>query len=248
MTDGTPVDGPPDLRAAWHWSRDGVAEGPVDFTELKRLAAAGVITPATWVHDPVLRKWIAAASVAGLVFASGGVAAAAPPGAPAPPDAHPAPHASAPSLETAGSAPAMPASPPPVQPTFQPLVPPPPTSASPIEPKLAEVICRASVLVLPFIYILSPIVVGIVWAIGSTDPRVVAECRQTMNCLLSILIVGAAALVVGIVCALIVIGPFIAAACGVAIFVYCIVVGIQGLVASSQGRPYRYPFAWQLLR
>jgi len=244
MMDGIRADGPSELRAAWHWSCDGVAEGPVDFAELKRLAAAGVITPSTWVHDPLLRKWIAAASVAGLVFANSGVAAAATPGAPPPPDAHPALHASAPSIETAESAPAMPASLPPVAP----LVSPPPVAASPIEPKLAEVICRASVLVLPFIYILSPIAVGIVWAIGSTDPRVVAECRQTMNCLLSILIVGAAALVVGIVCALIVIGPFIAAACGVAIFVYCIFVGIQGLVAASQGRPYRYPFTWQLLR
>ncbi|MCE2885490.1 MAG: DUF4870 domain-containing protein [Planctomycetaceae bacterium] len=240
MTDGTPVDGSPDLRAAWHWSRDGVAEGPVDFTELKRLAAAGVITPSTWVHDPVLRKWIGAASVAGLVFASSGVAGGAPHGMPAAPDAHATPHASAPPFGAAGSAPAMPASPPPVTP--------PPVAASPIEPKLAEVICRASVLVLPFNYILSPIAVGIVWAIGASDARVVAECRQTMNCLLSIYIVGAAALVVGVVCVLIVIGPFIAAACGAAIFVYCIVVGIQGLVAASQGRPYRYPFAWQLLR
>ena len=40
MTDGTPADGPPDLRAAWHWSRDGVAEGPVDFTELLGVLAA----------------------------------------------------------------------------------------------------------------------------------------------------------------------------------------------------------------
>jgi len=216
-----------------------VAEGPVDFTELKRLAAAGVITPATWVHDPVLRKWIAASSVAGLVFANSGVAAEAPHDSHAAPDAHAAPHASAPGVTSV---------PPPVQPSVQPPVSPPPVAASPIEPKLAEVICRASVLVLPFMYILSPIAVGIVWAIGSTDPRVVAECRQTMNCLLSILIVGAAALVVGIVCALIVIGPLIATACGVAIFVYCIFVGIQGLVAASQGRPYRYPFAWQLLR
>ncbi len=235
MSDGTPSGGPPDLQAAWHWSRDGVAEGPVDFTELKRLAAAGVITPATWVHDPVLRKWIAASSVAGLVFANSGVAAEAPHASHAVPDAHAAPHASAPGATSVSS-------------SLPPSVPPPSATASPIEPKLAEVICRASVLVLPFNYILSPIAVGIVWAIGSTDPRVVAECRQTMNCLLSIYIVGAAALVVGIVCALIVIGPFIAAACGMAILVYCIVVGIKGLVASSQGRPHRYPFAWQLLR
>ncbi|MFM7260263.1 MAG: DUF4870 domain-containing protein [bacterium] len=226
-----------DPRASWHWSRDGAAQGPVDFVELKRLAAAGAITPSSWVHDPVLRKWVVASSVVGLAFV-------APPEV-APPEVA-SPEVASSEVPASEGTDSASVAPPPVPP---PPVPPPLVPATvPIDPKVAEVICRASVLVLPFNYLLSPIVVGIVWAIGARDPRVVAECRQTMNCLLSIYIVGAAALVVGFVCAIILIGPFIAAACGLALFVYCVVVGVQGLVAASHGRPYRYPFAWQLLR
>jgi hypothetical protein len=231
--------GTSDSQAAWHWSRDGVAVGPVDFDELKRLAASGAITAETWVHDPVLRRWVAASTVAGLAFT-----ATAASGAPIPPISEP------PLSSDAAVPPAVPPAVPQAAPPAVPPIAPPPVGsagASSIDPKVAEVMCRVAVLVFPFIYVFSLLAVGIVWAIGASNPRIVAECRQTMNCLLSVAIVGVGAAIVSIVCAIIIIGPFIGLACGLAIFAYCIVVGIKGLVASSNGKPFQYPWAWRLL-
>jgi uncharacterized Tic20 family protein len=50
-------------------------------------------------------------------------------------------------------------------------------------------------------------------------------------------------IIVGIVGLLTLIGPFIAAGIAAAVFVYAIVVGILGLIASVQDRPFSYPLA-----
>jgi len=227
--------------ANWFWSQRGATLGPVDFAELQRLARAGSIAGDTLVFDPVRREWIAAASVEGLVppVAGGAEAGSMPP--PPPPPAAAAPvfcracgarnEAIAVRCTACG----------------QELSP----RTNGVDPKIAEVVCRASILATPLLAatIIGPAIgPAIVWALGSENPRVVAEAKQAFNCLLTLLIAGAVLGAVGLIGICCIAGPILAAVGYAVLAIYCIVAGIMGLVASSDGKPFSYPFVISLLR
>lgn len=228
--------------ANWYWSQRGATLGPVDFAELQRLAQAGSITHDTFVFDPARREWVAAATVDGLLpGGSASAGAGSPPPPPPPPPAPAAPvfcracgvrnEATAVRCTACG----------------QELAP----RAAGVDPKIAEVVCRASILATPLLVatIIGPAVgPAIVWALGSENPRVVAEAKQTFNCLLTLLIAGAVLGAIGVVGICCVAGPILAGIGYAGLAIYCIVVGIMGLVASSDGKPYRYPFVLNLLK
>jgi uncharacterized Tic20 family protein len=44
------------------------------------------------------------------------------------------------------------------------------------------------------------------------------------------------------------VGPVLAALVAAALAVYCIVVGIQGLIAAGQNAPFRYPMTLALVK
>ena len=242
---------PTDSRAQWHWSHDGKTLGPVDFIELKRLAAIGSITSATWVHDPILSRWVAASSVAGLlpvpetsVSASGSSsdpasASASASGSEAPRVRTPSSPPTTPPISAVPPSPAASASAPPPTPSSMPMT---------LDPRVAEILCRIAVLTAPLTNIFAFIGVGIVWGLGASNQRIVAEARQTMNCLLTLGLGVVIAAAVSFVCAIIIIGPFIGIAISAALFVYCLVVGIRGLMAATNGVPFRYPWVIQFIR
>jgi uncharacterized Tic20 family protein len=214
----------------WFWSQRGATMGPVDLEELRRLASSGSLGPSTWVHDPRSASWKQASTVPEImeVFPA---AAAGPP-----PDAvdgvvycqrcgakHPAgaAHCSVCSRPFESS----------------------PTAAVPISPRVAFAICRASVLAnsfFPFFSIAAP---AIVWAIGARSAEIVREAKGAINCHLTMLLATVAALVVGMVCLVVLIGPVLAVLIGFAVWLYGIVVGILGLVALAQEKPFEYPGA-----
>jgi uncharacterized Tic20 family protein len=236
MTDGQGASG---TSGEWYWSQRGSTLGPVAFEEIRRLATAGSIAPDTWLFDPAQRNWVTASSISGLFPTSG---ADRTPDAPPPPQpqsivycrfcgATNSPFAvrcTSCAREASGLAP-----------------------ASSIDPKLAAVFCRVSVLAAP---VLSTIIVGpaiapgIVWALGASDSRVVAEAKETFNCLLTVLIASAACSVLGLVGAVLIVPAILAGIALAAIGIYCIVVGIMGLVALSNEKPFRYPWILRLIK
>ena len=229
--------------ANWYWSQRGATLGPVDFAELQRLALAGSITRDTFVFDPARSEWVAAGSVEGLLPAgfAGADAGSMPPPPPPPP-----PTAAAPVFCRACGARNEAIA---VRCTAcgQELSP----RTNGLDPKIAEVVCRASILATPLLAatIIGPAIgPAIVWALGSENPRVVAEAKQAFNCLLTLLIAGAVLGAVGLIGICCIAGPILAAVGYAVLAIYCIVAGIMGLVASSDGKPFSYPFVISLLR
>ena len=243
MTDGQPASA---TSGEWYWSQRGATLGPVAFEEIRRLAANGSICPDTWLFDPAQRAWVAASSISGLFAAPSSQPATEQAAAPtsAPPAPPPAtvvycrfcgatnsPFASHCSScgRAAGDA----------------------KSAVTIDPKLAAVFCRVSVLAAP---VLSTIIIGpaiapgIVWALGSNDPRVVAEAKETFNCLITVLIAFALFSAFGLVGAILIVPAILAGIAIAGLAIYCIVVGIMGLVALSNDRPFRYPWILRLIK
>lgn len=244
---------PTDSRAQWHWSHDGKTFGPVDFVELKRLASIGSITSSTWVHDPILSRWVAASSVVGLLPAY----------APIPQSVEPASGSAASALSDASSAPEpapsgahTPSSPPstppssstPTNSTTPPSAPASTPAQFTFDPRVAEILCRIAVLTAPLTNIFAFIGVGIVWGLGASEQRIATEARQTMNCLLTLGLGVVIAAAVSFVCAIIIIGPLLGIAISAALFVYCVVVGIRGLMAATNGVPFKYPWIIQFIR
>jgi len=228
---------------AWFWSQDGTSRGPVEFAELARLATLGVITPSTSVFDPSRQAWVAASTVAGIEWPR---AARTPPTTPpaSPPDA--------------SSGPAD-ASADPTRCRFCRATVPPSAAfcatcgratsphAYSLDPRVAEVVCRASVLASPFINVLSLIGPAIVWSLGAERPRVVAEAKSALNCLITLCIVSLAAIVFGFIGSPLVIPPIIAGFVYLALIVYCIVVGVRGLIASANGASFQYPWTIRII-
>lgn len=214
----------------WYWSQRGATLGPVDFAEIRRLVDNGSITAETWVFDPAQGAWIAAGSIAGLFSAS------VPPAAP--PDAAPTVvfcrfcgaqnDPLAPRCMSCGRD----------QGTG--------VAASGIDPKVAEVICRASTLATPILFSLtligSLIGPGIVWAMGSRNARVVAEAKQAFNCQLTLFVAFVAIWVFGLLGFILIVPTILAGLATLGLAVYCVVVGITGLIAAADGRPYAYPW------
>jgi len=225
--------------ANWYWSQRGTTLGPIDFDEIRRLVEAGAIARDTYVFDPARREWIAAGDVEGLFPRVAAAASDSPPPPPPPPPGAPVFCRSCGARNEAIA----------VRCTAcgQDMSP----KRSGIDPRVAEIVCRASVLATP---LLAATIVGpaigpaIVWAIGSENPRVVGEAKQAFNCLLSLVIAAAAVTTVGLVGMCCLAGPVIAGIGYALLAIYCIVVGIMGLVASSDGRPFRYPGAFTILK
>lgn len=230
----------------WFWSQAGATLGPVDLAEIRRLVASGSIKRDTWVFDPAQRTWVAAEKIAGLVDAPSAASAVPPPGQPTTPPVTPAAAASVVYCRVCGA-------------TNSPFATrcascghaAAPLSASSIDPKLAAVFCRVSVLATP---LLTGIIIGpaiapaIVWLLGSREPAVVAEAKETFNCLITLAIVGACTTVFGLVGAILIVPAILAAIVLGALAVYCVVVGIMGLVALSNDRPFRYPWILRLIK
>lgn len=220
--------------ANWYWSQRGTSMGPVDFAELRRLVAAGSITATTWIHHPLQGAWVQASTIAELMDAAPRAATSAPPDAPPPSvvfcrfcGASSAPTAS--HCSTCGRS----------------MVPP---ANLGLDAKTATIICRASVLsstVMPFLSILGPI---IVWAVAPRDNEIVREAKACLNCHITMLIVAFAAVVIAFIGAIVIIGPFIGSLIGAALWIYALVVGILGLVAASDNRPFAYPGVLPLFR
>jgi len=233
----------------WYWSQRGATLGPVAFDEIRRLAANGSIEPETWIFDPAQRAWVVASSIVGL-FPSAATASTTVPSTPstapqsAPPEPPPAtvvycrfcgarngPFAV--QCGACGRAAGHPHAP------------------RSIDPKLAAVFCRGSVLAAPVLatIIIGPAIApGIVWALGSNDPLVVAEAKETINCLITVLIASAAFSAFGLAGALLIVPAILAGIALAALAIYCIVVGIMGLVALSNDRPFRYPWILRLIK
>ena len=111
--------------------------------------------------------------------------------------------------------------------------------------------CRVSVLGAPLLAstVIGPVIApAIVWALGSRDPRVVAEAKETFNCLITLLIVAACATAFGAVGAVLIVPAILAAVVLGVLAVYCVIVGIMGLVALSNDRPFRYPWILRLIK
>lgn len=234
----------------WFWSQAGATLGPVDLAEIQRLVANGSIKRDTWLFDPAQRAWVAAEKIAGLFDAPSAASAVPPPGQPTTPPTTPSttPGADASVVycrvcgatnspfatrcASCGHAAA-------------------PLSAGGIDPKLAAVFCRVSVLATP---LLTGIIIGpaiapaIVWVLGSREPAVVAEAKETFNCLITLLITGLVAGVFGAVGLVLILPSALAIAMGVGLIVYCVIVGIMGLVALSNNRPFRYPWILRLIK
>ncbi|MFM1823417.1 MAG: domain 2 [Planctomycetota bacterium] len=229
-------------RDEWFWSQKGSTMGPVPFSEIRRLYAAGSIDHATWIYDPTRGAWVVAGAIPEIAAPEPAPAVGAAPGAPVapPPDAAErflycrfcgsrntatAARCTSCGRETGVA---------------------PPTSS--IDPKLAAVVCRACLLAMPALNVFAFIGPAIAWALGSGDPRVVAESKAAINAMLTVSIVFVASLVVGIVGAVVFVGPVLAALVAAALAVYCIVVGIQGLIAAGQNAPFRYPMTLALVK
>ena len=229
----------------WYWSQGGATLGPVDLQEINRLVAANSITRETWLFDPAQGAWVAAESVAGLFLAAGsaGAAAAVPPCAP--PDSAQTTASSlvycrscgasndqsAVRCVSCGSAVSV---------------------SGGIDPKVAAIVCRASVLATPMLLaipIIGPFIgPTIVWVIGAKDPRVVAEAKETMNCLITLAIVFVAVWLFGALGLILIFPTALAAIATAAMAIYCVVVGILGLIAAADGKPYRYPGILRLIK
>lgn len=220
----------------WYWSQRGATLGPVEFAEIRRLAAAGSIAPDTWLFDPAQQSWVAASSITGLFAAS------APPQTPAAErpasvvycrfcGATNSPFAercASCGREAEGGVP-----------------------AGGIDPKLAAIICRVSILTAPLLAstIIGPAIApAIVWAIGSREPRVVAEAKQTFNCLLVLVLALVAIWLFGLLGVILVVPTILAGIATVGVAIYCIVVGVLGIVAASSGREFRYPWIPVLIK
>lgn len=222
---------------AWYWSQSGITLGPIDLEQLRLLAASGSLGADNWVYDPTQRSWVLARSIAGL-FATN-----FPPG-PAP-DARPEAPPSVVYCRSCGA------------------------SNSPfatrcascgrdasvhshgIDPKLAFICCRISILATPLLAatVVGPVVApAIIWAIGARNEVVVAEAKGAFNCLLTLLIAFVGAWVFGLVGAILIVPTILAAIFTGALVVYCIVAGILGLVAIEDGKPFRYPMSLTLIR
>lgn len=229
-------------RDEWFWSQKGSTMGPVPFSEIRRLHAAGSIDHATWVYDPTRGAWVVAGSIPEIAAPEPSPAAGDAAGAPVapPPDAAESflycrfcasrNAANAARCTSCGRETGVAA----------------PTSS--IDPKVAAVVCRACLLAMPALNIFAFIGPAIAWALGSGDPRVVAESKAAINAMLTISIVFVASIVVGVIGAIVLVGPFIAGLAAVAITVYCIVVGIQGLIAAGRNEPFRYPMTLALVK
>lgn len=122
------------------------------------------------------------------------------------------------------------------------------TSQTTVEPRVAEVICRASVLAAPALTVLAFIGPAIVWALGSSNPRVVEEAKRTINCLLTLLIALTLSAIFGAVGVFLILPTVIAVLVSIGIGVYCVVVGILGLIATASNKPFRYPWMFNLIK
>ena len=212
----------------WFWSQQGVTLGPIDLEEIRRLASAGNIQPSTYVYDPARAAWVLAGSVDGL-FPTG--PASPPPDAPRSPGAASAGFASSDAPRSA---------PPPAMSTAP--------AASTLDPRSAAVVCRACVMVAPFVNVLAVVGPAVVWAMSPRDERVVAEAKSALNCLLVAFLGSIVAMGITIIGALVIIGPFIGVPMVLAIGAYLVVCGIRGLMAASDDRPFRYPWIPVLIR
>ncbi len=217
----------------WYWSQQGATMGPVDFDALRQLVTSGSIGPSTYVFPPDGRGWIRASEVADLFAPAAATASTVAP----PPDAPPsdrfcrfcgASHdATAQRCNACGRDVATPTT---------------------VDPKIAEVICRASILAAPVINVMAAIGPGIVWALGASDPRVVLEAKRSLNCLITLGIAALFFTMVSVVLAIVVIGPILGVVGFIGLAVYCVVVGIIGLAATANGRAFRYPWSIEFLR
>ena len=122
------------------------------------------------------------------------------------------------------------------------------TSQTTVEPRVAEVICRASVLAAPALTVLAFIGPAMVWALGSSNPRVVEEAKRTINCLLTLLIALTISAIFGAVGVFLILPTVIAVLVSIGIGVYCVVVGILGLIATASNKPFRYPWMFNLIK
>lgn len=216
--------------------------GPLDLDEIRRLAALGSIEHSTWIYDPRAGTWVVASSVAELEDTLRGPAeATAPetpaPGPSAPPDSAPratycrfcgASHAAGATRCAACGR---------------------DTGATSVkmDPKLAAILCRTSVLAAPVLTGFAFVGPGIVWALGASDARVVAEAKAAINQLLTLAIALLGIWILGIVGAIILVGPIFAAIATVALAVYCVWMGIVGLVALSDGKTFDYRCSFRLI-
>ena len=205
--------------------------GPVEFDELRRLATAGSITGSTWIHDPSRATWVEAAVIPGLVDSATASSAPSSPGSSAGASSpgflfcrfcgerHEIGVSHCPACARSVTAAAI----------------------SGLNPKLAAVLCRASIVASVAIPVGLVVVPAIVWVVGKENAGIVREAKSALNCHITMLVAWVLSIIVGIVGLLTLIGPFIAAGIVAAVFVYAIVVGILGLIASVQDRPFSYP-------
>lgn len=209
----------------WYWSQGGTTMGPIDLAEMQRLVGSGAVARSTWVFAPARGAWVAADSIPELF-----PPAAPAPGVAPPPDATP----TAIYCRFCGARNAVGA----VRcgACARDLAP----TGGQMHPKVAKVICRACILATPVLSIFAFIGPAIVWSLGSANPAIVAEAKQAMNCLITIVI----AFVVSLALSFVLIGlvgfPLI--------FIYCLVVGILGLVAATNDREFKYPLVIPFIR
>lgn len=208
--------------------------GPVDFAELRRLVGEGSVIPATWIYHPLQSAWVQVSTVPELMAAVPQPDIAPPPDAPSPSTVY-CRFCGASASATASHCTAC----------GRPMG----NAANfAVDAKMAAIICRASVLAtvaLPVVAVLAPV---ILWGIHPNDQAIVREARAAINCHITMLVVSLVAMLIGIVGLVVIIGPIITALIFLALYVYAIVVGVRGLLATSKNEPFEYPFSVQFIR
>lgn len=211
----------------WYWSQRGVTMGPVAFEELRRLMGERSINAESWIYHPLQGAWVQASTVPELVDAAPRPSVAPPPDAPAPSVVY-CRFCGAPAASTATQCSAC----------GRPLG----MSANfALDAKTTAIVCRASIAASVMLPVVAAVIPAVLWAVNPKDENVVREAKASLNCHITMLIVWVAAFIITVVGAIVLVGPIIGALMFVAVTLYALVVGILGVVAASQDKPFEYP-------
>ena len=211
----------------WYWSQRGVTMGPVTFEDLRRLLGERSINADTWIYHPLRSAWVQVSAVAELLDAVPKPAVAPPPDAASPGVLH-CRFCGASSAPTALHCAAC-GRPHGTNPNFA------------LDAKTVAIICRASIAATAVLPVVAAVIPAVLWAVNPTDPHTVREAKASLNCHITIVVAWVAAILTSLFGLLLIIGPVVGALIIAATYIYGLVVGILGVIAASQDKPFAYP-------
>ena len=217
----------------WYWSQRGVTMGPVTFEELRRLLGDGSIAADTWIYHPLQSAWVQVSAVPELMDAVPRPAIAPPPDAAAAGVLY-CRFCGAPSAPTALHCAAC-GRPHGTNPNFA------------LDAKTVAIICRASIAATAVLPVVAAAIPAVLWAVNPSDQHTVREAKASLNCHITIVVAWAAAILISLLGLLLIIGPVIGALIIAATYIYGLVVGILGVIAAAQDKPFAYPATLRLI-